>query len=70
MIKGGLAILILGICLYFLGVSLSKKEHSYENKKNLADYHGEMTVGGLFLIVLGFVSVCVWFVLNFIVAKR
>lgn len=66
MITGSLVILILGICLYFLGVSLSKKEHSYENKKNLADYHGEITVGGLFLIVLGFVGSGVWFVLNFI----
>jgi len=70
MITGSLAILCTGIILYFPGVSLRKKEHSYEEKKNLADYHGEITVGGLFLTVLGFVGVCVWLVPNFIVANR
>lgn len=61
--------LCIGLCFCFLGNKLRKEKHPNINEKSLANYYGEFMIGGVFFIMLSFISLGIWLFLHFIYAK-
>ena len=62
--------LVFGLLVYLLSEKLSKGNHSDGEKKTLTDYHGELSLVGVFFMILSFVSFGYWVWLNFFLAKQ